>query len=94
MEQIGITTDGKKVMKDIAKMYFQDGLPLSILFDLLSQNNMIPSWLDLYEGMKQNGMSHKRIIHLMHEHMFDTYGGEFRDRVIKKLENEYCPLAH
>lgn len=86
MEQIGITTDNKKVVKNIAKQYFQEGLPLSFVFDILQENNMIPDWQALYQEMKENGMTHKRIIHLLHEMVFESYGKEFRDVIIKRLE--------
>lgn len=89
MQQIGITTDGNAVMADVAKQYFEQGLPLSIIFDQLQKNNMIPSWPRLYQELKDNGMTHKRIIHLLHEHVFESYGKEFRDVVISRLEKAY-----
>lgn len=86
MEQVGVTIDGKKVMKGIGPLYFREGLPLSIIFDRMAQEDMIPSWNHLYDEMKENGMSHKRIIHLIHEQGFDSFGKEFRDEVIRRLE--------
>lgn len=85
MTQVGITTDGVKVMSGIAKIYFQDGLPLSVLFDQCIKNNIMPSWNHLYSEMKDNGFSDKRIYHLLHEHVFESYGKEFRDIVLSKL---------
>lgn len=84
--QVGTTTDNKVVVKDIAKQYFQQGLPLSFVFDILQTNNMVPDWIALYQEMKDNGMTHKRIIHLLHEMVFESYGKEFRDVIIKRLE--------
>lgn len=86
MEQVGITTDGKMVMSGVAKLYFEQGLPLSIIFDQLIKNNMIPSWPRLYNDLRDNGMTHKRIIHLLHEQVFESYGKDFRDLVISRLE--------
>lgn len=86
MKRVGITVDGKIVIGDIAKEYFQEGLPLGMIFDLLQGYNAIPHWPMLYDDMKQNGMTHDRIIHLLNEHIVDSYGKEFRDVVISRLE--------
>lgn len=86
MKQIGITTDGKMVMEQVGKLYFEQGLPLSFTFDKMQQNNMIPSWPHLHRELKSNGMTHKRIIHLLSENVFESYGKEFRDIVVSRLE--------
>jgi hypothetical protein len=85
MEQVGVSTNGKIVVKDIGPLYFRDGTPLSIIFDRLIENNILPSWNHLYEEMKDNGMKHSRIIHLLNEQVFESFGKEFRDEVIKRL---------
>lgn len=88
MQIIGKTTDGKITVAGIAKMYFETGLPLSFVFDRLNSSNYMPSWIHLYEEMKGNGMSHKRIIDILHEQVIETYGKEFRDVVVHRL-HEY-----
>lgn len=85
METCGITQDGKTVVKGIGQLYFQEGLPLGIIFDKLQKSNMIPSWKDLYKEMRENGMSHKRVIDLLRDQMLDAYGKEFRDVVIGRI---------
>lgn len=74
------------VMAGVAKLYFEQGLPLGIIFDELKKRDSLPCWLTLYKDLRDNGMTHERIIHLLHEHMHDTYGKEFRDEVIRRLE--------
>lgn len=86
MEQIGITKDGKAVIKGCAKLYFESGLPLIFIFDKLQENNCIPSWLHLYAELRGNGMSHDRVMHLLNEQVFEAYGKEFRDRVVATLD--------
>jgi len=86
MHQIGATNDDRKVMAGIAKLYFEQGLPLGMIFDHLWSHNAIPSWPLLYKELHDNGMSHERIVHLLHEHMHDTYGKAWRDEVIQRLE--------
>lgn len=86
MKIVGKSTDGKLVVSEISKIYFQDGIPLGIMFDELDKHNYIPSWLHLYIEMQDNGMNKERIFHLLNEHMFDTYGNEFRNVVINRLK--------
>ena len=85
MEIIGISTDQKQVVQHIGKLYFEQGLPLTFIFDKLQENNLLPSWNHLYIEMINNGMTHDRIIHLLHEQVFESYGKEFRDIVISRL---------
>jgi hypothetical protein len=86
MNVIGKTTDGKLVVSGLGKLYFETGLPLSIVFDRMVQGNYQPSWIHLYLELKENGMKHDRIIHLLNEHIFESYGKEYRDEVIRRLE--------
>jgi hypothetical protein len=87
MYAVGVTTDGKVVLAGVAKLYFESGVPPSILFDEINKRNAMPSWVYFYKECKDNGMTHKRIIHLLHEHVVQTYGKEFRDTVIDVLNN-------
>jgi hypothetical protein len=82
---IGLTIENKQVLGGIGKLFFQEGIPLSIIFDGCREKEVIPSWLHLYDELKGNGMSHKRIIHTLNEHIFESYGKEFRDVVINRL---------
>lgn len=85
MTTIGRTTDGKQVVSGLGRLYFESGLPLSIIFDLCQRCNRQPSWMHLYQELKGNGMKHNRIIHLLNEHVFESYGKEYRDHVMKLL---------
>lgn len=81
-----MSTNKKTVVQGVGKLYFEQGTPLSIIFDKLQENNLLPSWNHLYQEMKDNGMTHSRVIHLLHEQVFESYGKEFRDVVIDRLE--------
>ena len=85
---VGLTQDKKIVLAGLAKLYFQEGIPLSIVFDNCQRWNIQPSFPHLYNELKENGMSHDRIIHLLNEHVFESYGKEYRDEVIKNLEKK------
>lgn len=87
MQVIGQTTDGRYVVSGLGRHYFESGLPLSILFDYCIKNDVQPSFLHLYRELKQNGMQHERIIHLLHEHVFESYGKEYRDEIIERIES-------
>lgn len=82
---LGCTADGKIVVGGIGKFYFQYGLPLCFAFDVLDNRGFIPSWVHLFQELRDNGMSDKRIFHLLNEHVFETYGKEFRNVVIERL---------
>lgn len=85
MNIVGKTQCGKPVVSGLGKMYFESGLPLSVLFDGLQKKNIIPSFRHLYTELVNNGMKRERIIHLLNEQVFESYGKEFRDHVISKL---------
>ena len=82
---VGKTIYGNLVVAGLAKLYYQEGLPPSVIFDGCKKMNAIPSFPHFYQELKDNGMSHERIIHLLNEHVFETYGKEFRDHVITTL---------
>jgi hypothetical protein len=83
---IGKTEEGDEVVTGVAKFYFQEGLPLCFIFDELKKKKMVPSWINLYMDLKENGMPRERIIHLLNEHIFESYGKEYRDTVISRLQ--------
>lgn len=83
---VGATTDGKMVMGGVAAEYYENGLPLSVIFIALQKYNAVPSWPRLYDDLQKNGMTHKRIMHLLNEHVGDSYEKEFKDVVIDRLE--------
>lgn len=89
MKQVGITIDGMPVFGDIAKMYFQDGFPLCFIFDRIRNLGGVVSWVYLYEDMIKNGMTHKRVIHLLNEHIFECYGKEYKNYILQKLNTLY-----
>ncbi len=87
MEVIGKTECGKLVVSGLGKLYFQEGLPLSVMFDSLETKGFRPSWIHLFRELRDNGMTEDRIYHLLNEHVFESYGKEFRDVVVDKLKS-------
>lgn len=86
LEIVGKTMNGTSVVSGIGKLYFQDGLPLSVIFDNCLKLNVQPSFYHLYFELKNNGMTHDRIKHLLNEHVFESYGAKYRDEIIQRIE--------
>lgn len=85
MRIVGKTQDGKSVVAGIGRLYFETGIPLSVMFDVLRQKGYVIAWPELIHELEQNGMKRDRIIHLLNEHIFESFGKEYRDHVIQKL---------
>lgn len=86
MNIVGKTIEGKSVVSGLGKLYFQEGIPLSVLFDSLKDKDIQPSFKHLYDELTENGMKHERIIHLLNENVFESYGKEYRDEVLNRLK--------
>jgi hypothetical protein len=86
MQVIGVTEDGKLVVNGVGMLYYQDGIPLSVLFDCFIKHNIQPSWYHLIDELRLNGMKHDRIMHLLSEQIFESYGKPYRDQVMPRIE--------
>lgn len=86
MKIVGKNTNGNFIVADMAHLYFQEGLPPSLIFDLCKTIGVIPSFIHFYDELRDNGMKHDRVIHLLSEHVFESYGKEYRDVVIGRLQ--------
>lgn len=89
MKITGKTIDGKEVVQGLGKLYYQEGLPLSVAFAACMEYNFVPDWLNLYDELLDNGFSHKRIMHLFNEHISDSYGKEMKNIVLERLNLIY-----
>lgn len=86
MNVVGKTIDNEPVVSGLGKLYFQEGIPLSVQFDICKSKGLQPSFKHLYDELTENGIKHHRIIHLLNEHLFESYGKDYRDEVIKRLQ--------
>lgn len=84
--QVGITTDNKIVVNGIWKMFETHGVPLDIIFAICMQRQLVPDWVSLYRQMLDSGMKHSRILSKLEEAISDSFGKEFCEVVISKLE--------
>src|SRR5271165_4249075 len=82
---VGETSDGKKLVDGIWKTFETHGLPLDIIFTICISKNWMPDWIALYTQMVASGMEHSRIISKLEEAINDSFGKEFCEVVIFKL---------
>jgi len=83
----GYTTDGKSVYGGVYKFYETHGIPLDIIFNIFIERDWIPDWIDIYKSASYGGMKHDRIISKLEEAISDSYGKEYCDAVIFRLDN-------
>jgi hypothetical protein len=83
---VGETADGKKLVDGIWKTYETHGMPLDILFTLCIRKSYVPDWISLYKQMLHSGMEHSRILSKLEEAINDSFGKEFCDVVISRLD--------
>lgn len=88
---IGETTDGKKVVDGIWKTFETHGLPLDIIFTLCIRKEWMPDWIELYKQMRHSGMEHSRITSKLEEAINDSFGKDFCDVVISRLDQIFKP---
>ena len=86
IEQVGITTDGKAVMKGTFRFAETYGLPLDMIFMLMDERNQIPCWVSFYREATKAGMKHARILSKLSEPMGDIYGPKFTQHVLGMLD--------
>jgi alanyl-tRNA synthetase len=80
------TSDGKMVVDGIWKIFETHGLPLDIILTLCLNKGWVPDWIALYKQMKQSGMKHGRILSKLEEAISDSFGKEFSEVVISRLD--------
>lgn len=86
LKQTGITTDDKPVISGCFRLSETEGLPLEIIFDYFAKNDVMPNWIDTYKECLTAGMKHKRILSMLGEAIYESFGKEFRDVVISRLD--------
>lgn len=85
MKQVGITTDGKKVMDGVFELSDTHGLPLVVTLQLMKENDMIISPIHYYQEASKAGWKIKTITNRLTEALSDVYGKPHADEVINRL---------
>lgn len=86
MHITGKTESGQNVVGGLFKFYDTYGLPLTVLFDQLQENNSVMDVIGFYNDAKKAGWKDVKILAQLSEHLADSYGNQYRDVVISKLK--------
>lgn len=62
------------------------GLPLEIILEVLKEKDIVVDWKNFYDLAIQSGWKYKRIRERISSSVFEVYGPEYRDQVIRRLE--------
>jgi len=87
LQQTGINSDGKAIFAGAYAFYETHGLPLEVLFICFMERNAIPDWIDFYKSARDAGMEHTRILSKLEEAISDSYGKEWAEVVISRLDS-------
>lgn len=83
---VGKTTTGSGVVTGVYRYYETYGIPLDVLFEELRKRNFVPDWNAFIQEALAAGMKKLRILSMLSPALSDTYGTEFCNYVIAKLE--------
>ncbi len=87
LHQVGTTEDGKKVYAGVYTFFSCYGLPLDVIFGIAKEQGWVPCWISFYKEAKLAGMSHDRVISKLEEALCDTFGLDYSNIVIDKLNS-------
>lgn len=83
---VGKTIKGSGVVIGVYRYYETYGIPLDVLFEELRKRNFVPDWNAFIQEALAAGMKKSRILSMLSPALSDTYGTEFRNYVVTKLE--------
>ena len=86
LKQVGITTEGKKVMSGAFDLFSTKGLPLSVSFQLMKDDGMTPSPIHFIDSARENGWNDKTIINRFREAIQDSFGNKTWLEMEEKFE--------
>lgn len=85
MDVVGLTSDNKKVVNGIFRLFDSTGLPLDVVFSMCEEKNIIPSWIDFYNDAIKQGWTEKTIMNRLEINIRDVYGKPYWIEVEKRL---------
>lgn len=78
-EQVGVTEDGKPIIKGAFRMVDTHGVPLEVVISFLDNNGRMPSWADFYDNARKAGWKSRGIVAKLRNVVGDVYGPDFRE---------------
>lgn len=91
LKQVGTTPTGAPVYAGVYKFYETHGLPLDSILTIFQERGWVPDWVNLYLGALAAGMEHDRIISKLEQDISDSFGKEWSDAVILRLNKTFTP---
>jgi hypothetical protein len=89
LTQSGVTLDSKPIISGIYQTFETHGIPLEIILSILKDKDAIPNWIDLYKDCRLAGIKHDRVLSRLEEAINDSYGKEFSEHILPKLDKRY-----
>lgn len=85
---VGKTTTGSYVVTGVYRYYETYGIPLDVLFEELRKRGFVPDWNAFIQEALDAGMKKSRILSMLSPALSDTYGENFCNHVVSKLEQD------
>lgn len=87
----GKTEEGMTVVSNVFRMLETQGVPLDLIVDTFHNANITIDWISFYNEAKRSGWGDKTILDRIKYSLFDVFGQEHSDIVVKRLK-EYIVL--
>lgn len=73
-------------MSNVFHVTSSQGLPLEIILEVLRKKRIVVDWQDFYDRAIKGGWKYKRIRERVSSSVFEVYGPEYRNEVIRRLD--------
>lgn len=73
-------------MSNVFHVTSSQGLPLEIILEILKKEKIVVDWQNFYDLAIKGGWKYKRIRERVSSSVFEVYGPEYRDGVIRRLD--------
>jgi hypothetical protein len=85
-----VTVEERQVcIGGIGKMYFQDGLPIEITADILTEKGIEVSWYHIVDELIRNGWNNVRVTNTLTPILKDSKHSGMLDTVINYINQPY-----
>ena len=86
LKQVGLTEGDKIVVSGAFDLFATKGLPLPVAFQLMQDNDMVPSPIHFIDKARENGWNDKTIKTRFREAIQDSFGNKTWLKMEEKFE--------
>jgi len=86
MPIVGKTEDGRIVVGGLFELFNTLGIPLSVIFDFLVKEDLVPDLFGFVKEAKMKGWKDKTIYTRLSENIVDSFGKEYWKEVKNRLD--------